>query len=296
MKRIQSRESWRSPIGRSGRPSGAPVVLLHGFPYDVHAYDAVAERLAAAGRRCLIPYLRGYGPTSLPSMRRRRARASRRPWAPIAWRFSTPWRSPFGDPRGLRLGRPGGLRGRGPVARAGRRPRELRRRLQHPEHPGFRPARSPRRPSSGCGTSTTCTARAAAPAWPPTAMRSAACSGGCGRRPGASTPTRSRAAPPPSPTPISWRSWSIPTATASASCPATRPMRGSRRGSRPSRRSPCRRSCWRAADDGVAPPQAEDRAARHFTGPYRRAIVPGAGHNVPQEAPDAFADAVLALG
>ena len=45
------------------RPSdGAPVILLHGFPYDVFAYDAVSQRLAAAGLRCIVPYLRGYGP------------------------------------------------------------------------------------------------------------------------------------------------------------------------------------------------------------------------------------------
>ncbi len=47
----------------AGPPDGPPAVLLHGFPYDIHAYDAVAERLAAAGVRCLIPSLRGYGPT-----------------------------------------------------------------------------------------------------------------------------------------------------------------------------------------------------------------------------------------
>ena len=47
----------------SGAAQGWPVVLLHGFPYDVHAYDAVAPRLAAAGARVIVPYLRGYGPT-----------------------------------------------------------------------------------------------------------------------------------------------------------------------------------------------------------------------------------------
>ena len=47
----------------TGPTEGPPAVLLHGFPYDVHAYDAAAERLAAAGVRCVIPYLRGYGPT-----------------------------------------------------------------------------------------------------------------------------------------------------------------------------------------------------------------------------------------
>jgi len=47
----------------SGAPGGRPVVLLHGFPYDAHAYDEVAPRVAAAGCRVIVPYLRGYGPT-----------------------------------------------------------------------------------------------------------------------------------------------------------------------------------------------------------------------------------------
>ena len=47
----------------TGPADGPPVILLHGFPYDVHAYDDVAEHLATAGRRCIIPFLRGYGPT-----------------------------------------------------------------------------------------------------------------------------------------------------------------------------------------------------------------------------------------
>jgi pimeloyl-ACP methyl ester carboxylesterase len=38
-------------------------VLLHGFPDDARAWDAVAPPLAAAGYRALVPYLRGYGPT-----------------------------------------------------------------------------------------------------------------------------------------------------------------------------------------------------------------------------------------
>lgn len=47
----------------SGPPTGLPVVLLHGFPDDIHAYDDVAPQLAAAGYRVIVPYLRGYGPT-----------------------------------------------------------------------------------------------------------------------------------------------------------------------------------------------------------------------------------------
>ena len=46
----------------TGLAGGSPVVLLHGFPYDVRAYDAVAARLASRCR-VLVPYLRGYGPT-----------------------------------------------------------------------------------------------------------------------------------------------------------------------------------------------------------------------------------------
>jgi pimeloyl-ACP methyl ester carboxylesterase len=46
-----------------GSPGGTPVVLLHGFPDDVRAFDDVAPSLAAAGCRVLVPYLRGYGPT-----------------------------------------------------------------------------------------------------------------------------------------------------------------------------------------------------------------------------------------
>jgi len=46
-----------------GEAAGAPVVLLHGFPDDAHAWDGVAPPLAARGSRVLAPYLRGYGPT-----------------------------------------------------------------------------------------------------------------------------------------------------------------------------------------------------------------------------------------
>src|SRR5437899_4893353 len=46
-----------------GDTSGFPIVLLHGFPDDVRAWDAVAPPLVAAGYRVIVPYLRGYGPT-----------------------------------------------------------------------------------------------------------------------------------------------------------------------------------------------------------------------------------------
>jgi pimeloyl-ACP methyl ester carboxylesterase len=51
----------------SGDSNGIPVILLHGFPYDVHAYDAVGDILATKDCRVIVPYLRGYGPTSFIS-------------------------------------------------------------------------------------------------------------------------------------------------------------------------------------------------------------------------------------
>ncbi|MFY9137763.1 alpha/beta fold hydrolase, partial [Zwartia sp.] len=46
---------------------GTPVFLMHGFPYDIHAYAEVAPLLAQAGCRVIVPYLRGYGPTAFLS-------------------------------------------------------------------------------------------------------------------------------------------------------------------------------------------------------------------------------------
>jgi pimeloyl-ACP methyl ester carboxylesterase len=46
-----------------GPVSGEPVILLHGFPYDPRGYDDIAPALAERGYRVLVPYLRGYGPT-----------------------------------------------------------------------------------------------------------------------------------------------------------------------------------------------------------------------------------------
>ena len=57
--RTASLETAYEETGTSGGPA---VVLLHGFPYDVRAYDGVVARLASRCR-VFVPYLRGYGPT-----------------------------------------------------------------------------------------------------------------------------------------------------------------------------------------------------------------------------------------
>jgi pimeloyl-ACP methyl ester carboxylesterase len=51
----------------AGPADGPAVVLLHGWPYDVHSYEQVAPMLADAGYRVVVPYLRGYGTTRFRS-------------------------------------------------------------------------------------------------------------------------------------------------------------------------------------------------------------------------------------
>ena len=47
----------------AGPGDGRPALLLHGWPYDINSYVDVAPLLASAGYRVIVPYLRGYGPT-----------------------------------------------------------------------------------------------------------------------------------------------------------------------------------------------------------------------------------------
>jgi len=57
----------------SGAAGGTPVFLLHGWPYDPRCYDEVAPALAAAGCRVIVPYLRGFGSTRFLSAETPRA-------------------------------------------------------------------------------------------------------------------------------------------------------------------------------------------------------------------------------
>ncbi|MBS7812941.1 alpha/beta fold hydrolase [Roseococcus pinisoli] len=52
-------------VEEHGPAEAPPVLLLHGFPYSARSYDAVAPLLAEAGHRVLVPHLRGYGRTQL---------------------------------------------------------------------------------------------------------------------------------------------------------------------------------------------------------------------------------------
>ena len=60
----------------AGPQTGQAVVLLHGWPYDIHSYADVAPLLASAGYRVIVPYLRGYGTTRFLSDATFRKRAT----------------------------------------------------------------------------------------------------------------------------------------------------------------------------------------------------------------------------
>src|SRR5213082_4027259 len=47
----------------AGPANGPAVILLHGWPYDIHSFVDVAPSLASAGYRVIVPYVRGYGAT-----------------------------------------------------------------------------------------------------------------------------------------------------------------------------------------------------------------------------------------
>ena len=53
----------------AGPADGPAVLLLHGWPYDIHSYADVAPLLAADGYRVMVPYLRGFGTTRFLSDR-----------------------------------------------------------------------------------------------------------------------------------------------------------------------------------------------------------------------------------
>ena len=165
-----------------GPENGAPVILLHGFPYDARAFDEVAPPLGrpgVPGAGALPARLR---PDAVPVGRARRVRASRRRWATTccsSWMRSASagrrWSATTGAAAPPASSRP--------AARAGALPGELHAATTSRTS---RPRASRRRPSRSIasGTSTTSTPSAAAPASPRTGATSAGCCGSCGRRNG----------------------------------------------------------------------------------------------------------------
>ena len=80
MERTKQIDAGELSVGyaEAGPADGPAVILLHGWPYDIHSFVDVAPLLAAAGYRVIVPYLRGYGTTRFLSGERSET-ASRRP-------------------------------------------------------------------------------------------------------------------------------------------------------------------------------------------------------------------------
>ena len=277
----------------SGPADGAPVILLHGFPYDVHAYDAVSQRLAAAGLRCIVPYLRGYGPTRFLSPDTLRSGQQAALGADLLALMDA-----LEIPSAVLAGYDWGGRAACILA-------------------ALWPHRAKGLVSCGAGYNIQNIPLAGEPATPEEEYRywyQYYFHSGRGRA-GLARNRRDLCR-------LLWRLWS-PTwnfddATFDRSAAAFdnpdfvevvihsyRHRFGGIAGdaaldatdsllaAQPRIVVPS--IVLEGSDDGVTPPQRADSSAPHFTGFYERRIVPGVGHNFPQEAPDAFADAVIAL-
>ena len=180
----------------AGPADGPPVILLHGWPYDIHSYVDVAPLLASAGYRVIVPYLRGYGTTRFLSAETPR-NGQQAALAVDIIALDGCAQDREGDRRRLRLGRAHRQHHRGALAGA-LQGHGLGERLSD-RQPGSQQdaAAAEGRARSG-GTSSTSPPSAAAPATRNTGATSPSSSGSSPRRSGASTTPRSIAARPPS--------------------------------------------------------------------------------------------------
>ena len=277
----------------TGPADGQPVILLHGFPYDVRSYDEVAAILSARGFRCIVPYLRGYGPTRFQSDQTMRSGQQ----AAIAHDLKHLMEA-LDIPRAIFGGYDWGGRAACIVS-------------------ALWPDRAAGLVSCGQGYNIQNIARAMEPAAAVDEARYwyqylfhlprgvAALERNrndiCGHL---------------------WRLWSPSWDFGQATFDATAAAFANpdfvdivihsyrhRYGLVPGDPQFDATEALLAAqpgiatptvvihgrDDGVDPPGAEDHDRPHFTGPYRRVVLDGVGHNPPQEAPAAFAEAVLSL-
>ncbi len=278
----------------AGPADGPVAILLHGFPYDVHAYDAVTDMLADRGYRCIVPYLRGYGPTRFLSPQTMRSGEQAALGNDLLALMDA-----LGIGKAVLGGYDWGGRAACVVA-------------------ALWPERVAGLVSCGTGYNIQDIANAGQPADPETEFRYWYQYYFHTDR-GVEGLSRNRRAL----THLLWKLWS-PTwtfgqATFDQSADAFdnpdfvevvihsyRHRYGVVRGDpgveeieqrlaqQPSISVPS--VVLEGADDGVTGSSAEDQTAHRFTGRYRREIVPGIGHNFPQEAPQVFADAIVEVG
>lgn len=278
----------------SGPAHGLPVILLHGFPYDVHSYDAVVPRLTDRGLRCIVPSLRGYGPTRFRSQSTVRSGQQAALGADLLALMDA-----LKLERALLGGYDWG--GRAACITA-----------------ALWPERVAGLVSAGTGYNIQNIARAGVPAAPEYEFRYwyqyyfHSERGRAGLEADRSAFCR-----------LLWRLWSPSWAFDEQTfqqtalsfdnpdfvavvihsyrhrfglVPGDPALNGLEAALAAQPDIPVPTVVLRGADDGVEPsPPGEDRDERHFRGRYRRLVLPGIGHNLPQEAPDAFAEAILSL-
>ena len=276
-----------------GPADGLPTVLLHGFPYDVQAYGEAAKFLAAAGYRCIVPFLRGYGATRFLSEQTPRSGEQAALGADLLSLLDA-----LSIERAILAGYDWGGRAACIVS-------------------SLWPERALALVSCGSGYNIQNIARAGIPAPPEVEARYWYQYYFHSERGRTALEQNRRGV-----CEFIWKLWSptwvfdretfdrsaasfdnpdfveivihsyrhryggIPSDPAFASIEA-------RLAQQPDISVPT--IVLQGADDTVDPPAAVDDDAAHFKSAYERRIIPGAGHNLPQEAPAAFAQAVMDL-
>lgn len=276
-----------------GPGDGIPTILLHGFPYDPHAYDEVASNLSASGHRCIVPVLRGYGATRFLSPATPRSGEQAALGADLLAMIDT-----LGIEQAILGGYDWGGRAACIVA-------------------ALWPERVIGLVSAGAGYNIQDIAGAANPGAPDQEARDW-CQYYFHTERGRKGVEQQR----DQICRFLWHtrspSWSFDDATFERSAasfdnpdfvdvvihsyrhrygvvPGDPAYAGveARLAEQPDITVPT--IVLRGANDGVDPPSTDDKDAVHFQGTYSRHIVAGIGHNVPQEAPTRFADAIRAL-
>ena len=275
-----------------GPGDGAPVILLHGFPYDARCYDDVVPHLVAVGHRCIVPYLRGYGPTRFLSDATPRSGQQGALAGDLLALMDA-----LAIPRAVLAGYDWGgraacivaalwpERAAGLVTGCGYniqdilgsvRPASAEQEHRHWYQYYFHTERG----RAGLAANRREICRLLWRLWSPhwaiddaVFERSAASFDNPDFVEVVIQSYRHRfgyAAGDPAYDAIEKRLEAQPAITVPA-------------------------ICIHGEGDGVSPPEASAGHARHFTGPYRRVLVPRAGHNLPQEAPAVWAEAIVTL-
>ena len=277
----------------AGPADGPAVMLLHGFPYDIHSYVDVAPQLAAQGCRVIVPYLRGYGPTRFRDPATPRSGEQAALGADLMALMDA-----LGIERAVFAGYDWG--GRAACVGAALWPERCtglvsRQQLQYS---GYRQGHGAGAGPSArwrSGISIISSSSAAAPASPPTGARSRKSCGGNGRRTGSfddATFERTAAAfDNPDYVDVVIHSYRHRYGLADGDPRYADVER--RLAAQPVISVPT--ITLDGAGDGVAPATDGAATAAKFTGPRSHRIIPRAGHNLPQEEPEAFAGAVMEL-